>query len=157
MTDRKSNLNWPVQQRPPNSAQNLWASALQHLHTNGTLHKPLTGWISYPHEKWFWYFDPSNHTLLYNPEKGNWQSTTALKLSTSQATRLSLRKKYDVFSLTSSGSADISNLLPMTLQKIMHQDRFVPLMSSKPLPIVNAGDKVHHSSLLDLLWSHKFY
>jgi hypothetical protein len=96
LTDRKSTLNWPIQQRPTKSAWKLWASALQHLHTNGTLHEPLTDWLSSPHQ----------------------------------------------------------NCKPHITK---HHNEVSLLTSSTPLPRVNSVESEAPSSLIDLLWSHKFY
>lgn len=68
LVDRKSSLDWPVQQCPPQQAWRLWASALQHLHQGSHLLKPLMSWISTPISagsgSWIHLDQPSSIILL---------------------------------------------------------------------------------------------
>ena len=75
LTDRKSNLSWPTQQRPQRADWILWSTALEHLQENNSLKTPLKEWISPSHQSWFWYMDPSTSSLFYNPSKDTWLST----------------------------------------------------------------------------------
>jgi hypothetical protein len=74
LIDRKSHLQWPCQQRPPQGDWTLWAQALRPLQPRSTLLQPLGQWLtSTTHQTWFWFMDPSN-SLLYqcDPSLSRW-------------------------------------------------------------------------------------
>ena len=59
LSDRKSALKWPNQQRPPSKDWAVWSSALKCLQPRNKLLRPLGTWlISNPHQNWLWYMDP---------------------------------------------------------------------------------------------------
>jgi hypothetical protein len=89
LTDRRSNLQWPVQQRPPPSEWALWSSAMRHLHIQGSLIKPLTSWLSEPHQSWFWYMDPITSALYYTPGNDIWLKHVPVENNLSRRTRSS--------------------------------------------------------------------
>jgi hypothetical protein len=63
LMDRRSNLNWPEQGCPSKSDWRLWASALQPLHSNTKLIKPINMGSRSDHQSWFWYLDTGNRLL----------------------------------------------------------------------------------------------
>jgi hypothetical protein len=59
LTDRKSTLQWPSQQRPSETDWALWSSALQSLQPRNRLTTPLGNWlVAEFHQTWFWLRDP---------------------------------------------------------------------------------------------------
>jgi hypothetical protein len=67
LIDRKSKLNWPYQQRPPNSAWEIWRSALRPLQPKNKLTTPLGIWTSSNlHQNWFWFKDNKLPNLYFS-------------------------------------------------------------------------------------------
>jgi len=66
LQDRRSSLTWPNQQRPSNSAWELWRSALKSLQPKNKLERPLGRWhTTNLHQKWFWFQHPSSSSLYF--------------------------------------------------------------------------------------------
>jgi len=71
LTDRKSALRWPCQQRPPAKDWALWSSALKTLQPRNKLTTPLGSWlVKQYHQVWFWYMDPILPKLYHRPCRG---------------------------------------------------------------------------------------
>jgi len=70
--DRRSNLVWPEQQRPPPSDWSEWYSAPSLLCIGTTLIKPILLCQGHGHQSWFWHIDSTR--TLYNYDSRNWQS-----------------------------------------------------------------------------------
>jgi hypothetical protein len=97
LLDRKSNLKWPCQQRPPNSDWVLWAQALRLLQPRSTLAQPLGQWLTTStHQLWFWFMDPSRSTLYKCDATGiNWQTFPSM-VNPRQRTRTTPVLLYDI-------------------------------------------------------------
>ncbi len=97
LLDRKSNLEWPCQQRPPNSDWVLWAQALRLLQPRSKLEQPLGRWLtSSPHQSWFWFMDPSSTNLYKCGTAGtNWQRFPSL-VNPKRRTRTTPVVLYDI-------------------------------------------------------------
>jgi hypothetical protein len=73
LQDRRSTLRWPCQQRPFNSAWDLWRSALRSLQPKNKLSQPLGEWLSTKlHQDWFWYKDCSLPALYFKHSSDRW-------------------------------------------------------------------------------------
>jgi hypothetical protein len=58
LSDRKSTLRWPCQQRPCSKSWAIWKTALQILQPRNKLLAPLGAWLSAEsHQTWFWFKD----------------------------------------------------------------------------------------------------
>jgi hypothetical protein len=74
LSDRKSDLKWPNQQRPPSKDWAVWSSALKCLQPRNKLLRPLGTWlISNPHQNWIWYMDPVLPKLYKKTLSDQWQ------------------------------------------------------------------------------------
>jgi hypothetical protein len=59
LTDRKSTLKWPNQQRPTTTKWELWSTALCTLQPRNRLNRPLGTCLGTSfHQSWFWFRDP---------------------------------------------------------------------------------------------------
>jgi hypothetical protein len=73
LSDRKSTIQWPNQQRPPPKDWTVWSSALKSLQPRNKLVKPLGEWlVSGTHQSWFWYIDPVLPILYKCERQNNW-------------------------------------------------------------------------------------
>jgi hypothetical protein len=73
LTDRKSTLAWPNQQRPPKADWTIWSRALQSLTSGGLLLKPIDmSCCRLSHQEWLCYLD-SNHNLFLSTAPGEWR------------------------------------------------------------------------------------
>jgi hypothetical protein len=133
LTDRRTTLTWPMQQRPSKAAWSLWPSAKKCLHQNRILHKPLTEWLVNPHQNWFWYMDPNNSAFYHILSPSEWQPTTPLPLHTDRQTRSSHRRLYNISQLHKASSPPNSNLLPVTLQETDEENTFTAQIGSNPI------------------------
>jgi hypothetical protein len=134
LTDRKSTLSWPTQQRPKPSEWALWSTALDHLQHNNSLTKPLTDWISPSHQSWFWYMDPTTSTLFYNPSQDNWLSTQPISLPAPESrrrTRSKSKLSYSKESLHPTSSPE-PPLFPASIPQ-SEVDNISPNTSKYPL------------------------
>jgi hypothetical protein len=155
LTDRRSTLKWPDQQKPPPTEWSLWTSALNTLHRNGILIKPLTTWLSVPHQSWFWFMDPSSSILFHNVTN-RWFLHAPLPQRTIRRTRSSTKK---IYSKNSSQETLPPNhiLFPATIVSEEDKDYIEPNVGTTPLPSLPATDIEQTSSFLEQLWSHPFY
>ncbi len=75
LSDRKSTLRWPCQQRPCSKSWAIWKTALQILQPRNKLLAPLGAWLSAEsHQTWFWYKD-SILPKLYRRDPSSTQCT----------------------------------------------------------------------------------
>lgn len=51
------------QLKPNKASWRIWNLFLNHLHSNGHLHKPLGKWIHQPHQEWVWYSTDDASTI----------------------------------------------------------------------------------------------
>jgi len=126
LQDRRSTLRWPCQQRPPNSAWDVWMSALRSLQPKNKLTQPLGEWISTNlHQDWFWYKDCSLPNLYYkHPSTSQW---TVYK-ETQNPRRHTRTSAYMMFDTTTSTTAMHlpHHVFPVTVS----MDRYSGLMSA---------------------------
>jgi hypothetical protein len=99
LSDRKSNLEWPTQQKHPKNNWIIWASALNHIHTRNRLKNKLTTWLSEPHQSWFWYMNPIRSIIYHNPYDNIWYSGAPLP-SDNKHTRSKSRPTFSTNNLT---------------------------------------------------------
>jgi hypothetical protein len=156
LVDRRSNLTWPVQQRPPPSDWRVWSSALSHLHKQGKLHTPLTTWTASSHQSWFWFMDPATHTLFYQASEASWQATSPLQSSSRGRTRTDNKKQYQKSALQQSEPPE-DQLVPISILEDPSQDLVTPNIGQSPLLIVSDVQSNDHCTLLERISAHPFY
>lgn len=156
LVDWRSELEGPVQQRPPAQDWKLWASVLSPLHKGGILIKLLTSWISTPHQQWFWFMDSSRSILFYNPSPNKWYSADPISQRSTRVTRLSSKSRFLRSAMSPINPPDWSTLLRTTIIDDPSQDELSPTPRFATIPTSSPIDAVRQS-LKEVLWSHQFY
>jgi hypothetical protein len=137
LVDRISDLNWPIQERPPPAAWTLWKQAVAHFENNDRLLIPLRTWTSHSHQKWRWFSEVSTKHLYSTEENGEWFKVLPFTShSTSRTMRLSMRASYDVTERIPAPNPP-RELLPTTLTP--GRTRALFTSSSRPALISEEG------------------
>jgi hypothetical protein len=79
-TDRTSTLNWPSMSRPTLWA--AWKLYLNHVSSGTRLNSPLGPWITYPHQKWIWFYEPVEDIVYHQLNLHTWQKYTNITPTT---------------------------------------------------------------------------
>jgi len=156
LTDRKSHLHWPCQQRPPNGDWILWAQALQPLQPRNKLLQPLGQWLTpNSHQTWFWFMDPGR-SVLYQCDSvsSKWTSHHPVVLP-----RCQTRTQSSFFFDAAKGhpSPAPEGLL---LRATMHQDKYTNLSSAiagPPTPVSSTPPALLSLSIHDLIRASAFF
>lgn len=152
LPDRLSDLNWPIQQRPPARDWKLWAKALSFLETNGTLTRPLGRWVSATyHQPSHWAVHPQTHTA-YSCHDGQWLAfhPTQQGSRTRAQTRLLYVMPGDPCDPPHNLALHRADLLyditlPDTIFRLSYAETQIPI--DPPVPTVISGTSELHLAL----------
>jgi hypothetical protein len=74
LSDCRSTLKWPNQQRPPQKDWTLWMAALHSLQPKNRLLQPLGSWlVHHTHQIWSWFCDNESRLLRIDHASSEWQ------------------------------------------------------------------------------------
>jgi len=123
--DRVSNLNWPIQDRPPPSAWTLWRQALAHFENRSKLLIPLRYWCAETHQRWRWFSEPTTRKIFYRADDSAWQKVQPYHPQyTGRQTRLASASVYDLRLMTP--AQDIpTDLVPTTLNITRQRHKYI--------------------------------
>jgi hypothetical protein len=154
LSDRKSALKWPNQQRPPSKDWAVWSSALKSLQPRNKLLRPLGTWlISNPHQNWLWYMDPVLPKLYKKTLSTQWQRFEE-QVVLRRPTRSARPLVFDVNVGTTVSQAPLT-LCPATVET----NRYTTLTTAIRGPSFIATSPHQHSpdTSLHMAASHPFY
>lgn len=153
LTDRRSNVSWPIQQKPPREDWKLWSSALAFLQHKQKLKDPLKDWLFPSHQYLFW-FDPIQFTLYHNPNQDEWYSTNYLPNQPQRVTRSTTKRRYQTETLAVISPPDRSKLVPATIQKPVLSNAVTVTTSTIFIPQPNQTSRQNTSALYHYPWSN---
>jgi hypothetical protein len=155
LSDRRSSLKWPNQQRPPAKDWAVWLSALRSLQPRNKLVTPLGNWlVSNFHQSWFWFRDPLLPFLYRRDTTTNqWESFRGYS-SDRRQTRSTPQLVFDL----SRGQVTASTpdtLCPASLVPDRYTNLSTPTIGPPMLP--TPCKDIAPLSLLQKLYAHPFY
>lgn len=120
VTDRISNLNWPMQDTPSQSAWQLWKQALAHFEYGNRLVVPLQQWQSDTHLQWRWFISPTTKDLFWVSPSDWYQASPIVERPLRRTTRSARKPEYDTKKKIRITPNSMS-LLPVTLIRTERQ------------------------------------